>query len=404
MPDPAKPHFIAFISRREEIADYTSLRPAADFTFASFSDLGADAIRVDPNRMHDVIAVFSRLHDRKPFTAVLNRKEKCVVPAARMASALGLPPIASAPELARDKYAMRQSLTGGGSFPRTVLIRDAGDLDAVDATMFPCVLKPRFGFNSRAAVLTADRRELVAAYREHHERYSRLPKQDCTSADFVVEELIPGAEHNVETLVRNGAPLFHLLSDKLPMDPPYFVEIGDDMPSRLPPAGQAACREAADRAIRNLGILNGWTHTEVKLSGTTAIVVECAARMGGGYFENLFREVYGVNRLEMAMAIHLDAHPTPTPLPRACAAARRLVVYGPRRMRTLENAEALFANQDVRLIWPANVAAIDRELAGPPFEFNNTLVEFMVLGSSGEKAALLANRLVADASVRTAEE
>jgi hypothetical protein len=73
-------------------------------------------------------------------------------------------------------------------------------------------------------------------------------------------------------------------------------------------------------------------------------------------------------------------------------------------MRTLENAEALFANEDVRLVWPAHVAAIDRELAGPPFEFNNTLVEFMVLGSSGEKAALLANRLVADASVRTAEE
>lgn len=404
MPDLEKPHFIAFISRREEIEDYTSLRPAADFTFASFSDLGRDALYVNPRRVNEAIRVCAGIHHRKPFTAVLNRKEKCVIPAARLALTLGLPPITSEPDLTRDKYAMRRALNGCETFPRTTLLRDSRDLAAVDANMFPCVLKPRFGFNSRAAILVADRLALAAAYSAHYERYSSLPKQDCTGNDFVVEELIPGTEHNVETLVRDGVPLFHLISDKVPMAPPYFVEVGDNMPSTLPHAAQEACRRATERALQSLGIRNGWTHTEVKLADANPIVVECAARMGGGYFEDLFRIVYGVNRMEMLVALYLGTDPMPVPTPTTHAAARRVVVYGPPRMRTLEKAEALFANDSVRLVSPARVSLIARELAGPPFDFNNTLFEFIVIESSAEKAQLIADRLVKDAHVQTAPE
>lgn len=404
MPDSAPPRFIAFISRREEIADYTVLQPQADFAFASFSDLGGDAVRIDPLGMDEAISVFSRQHRQREFTAVLNRKEKCVVPAARLALALGLPPITCEPELARDKYAMRRALNGGDKFPRTVLIQSLSDLEAVDENMFPCVLKPRFGFNSRSAVLAADHNELAGAYREQYELYAGLPKQDRTNSDFVVEELIPGSEHTVETLVKDGTPLFHLISDKLPMSPPFFVEIGDNMPSRLPEERQDACRSATERAIRALGIRNGWTHTEIKLHGPAAIVVECAARMGGGYFENLFQEVYGLNRMEMMASLFRGDRTIAKPVARAHAAARRIVVYGPRRMRSLENGPHLFADSRVRLVWPPSPSKIDRELAGPPFDFNNTLFEFISLGNSAGEAESLADALVAQARIRTGGE
>lgn len=404
MPDPAQPRFIAFISRREEIADYTSLRPKVDFAFASFSDLGADAVRIDPLRMDDAVAIFYRLHKQRAFTAVLNRKEKCVIPAARLALALGLPPITCKPELARDKYAMRQTLNLGGDFPRTVLVAALRDLEGVEENMFPCVLKPRFGFNSRSAVLVRDRMELAAAYREQYEFYSGLPKQDRTNGDFVVEELISGSEHTVETLVKDGAPLFHLISDKLPMSPPFFVEVGDNMPSRLPEGSKGVCLAATERAIRSMGIRNGWTHTEIKLQGTAAVVVECAARMGGGYFENLFCEVYGLNRMDALLALFLDDKPMVKPIPRVHAAARRVVVYGPSRKRSLENGESLFASDRVKLVWPTSPAKIDRELAGPPFDFNNTLFEFLALGKSADEAQSLADNLLVQALIRTGGE
>ena len=383
------------------MADYTRLCPEAGFVFASYSDLGSGTVHVDPHRMGECIEVFQKKQEELPFTAVLNRKEKCVIPAAILAASLGLPPITSQPELARDKFAMRQALNDGEDFPKTLLVRDAGDLERAREEAFPCVLKPRFGFNSRSAVLVRDRNELESAYPEQHARYAELPKQDGTNSDFVVEQLITGTEHNVESLVKDGGPLFHLVSDKLAMSPPFFVEIGDNMPSRLPASARDLCREATARAIRAMGISNGWTHTEVKLEGNRAVVVECAARMGGGYFENLFTEVYGINRMSMLIDLYCGREATGEPAPRRHAAARRLVVYGPSSRRSLRNADTLFSDKRIRLIWPDTIAKIDRELAGPPFDFNNTLCEFIAVGATSEEATELANRVLAQAEVQT---
>ena len=385
------------------MTDYLRLCPEAEFTFASYCDIGPDVVLVDPRRSADVCCLFADLHRERPFTAVLNRKEKCVIPAAVLASTLGLPPITSKPELARDKFLMRRALNGSDTFPRTTLIREPQDLDAVEPGMFPCVLKPRFGFNSRSAVLVEDCGELKAAYREQHDRYAGLPKQDGTNSDFVVEELIVGSEHNVESLIKDGDALFHLVSDKLPMSPPYFVEVGDNMPSRLSPAGQRLCIAATQHAIHVMGIRNGWTHSEVKFDGTVAIVVECAARMGGGYFEHLFDVVYGIDRMAMLIDLHLGRAPPAPPRPRRHAAARRLVVYGPPRQRTLVNAPCLFADERVNLVWPAAISEIDRVVAGPPFTFNNTLCEFIAVGATCDDASAVADRIIADADVTTSE-
>lgn len=382
------------------MADYTRLCPEAGFVFVSFSDLGTDALQIDPRRLGDAVETLRRLQRRGSFTAVLNRKEKCVVPAATIASGLGLPPISNAPELARDKFAMRRALNGVTAFPQSTLVCDASDLDAVEQSMFPCVLKPRFGFNSRSAVMVKNRSELELAYREQHARYANLPKQDCTNSDFVVEELISGSEHNVESLVKDGVALFHLLSDKLPMTPPYFVEVGDNMPSLLSSADQEVCRAVTNHAIQAMGIRNSWTHTELKLDGGKATVVECAARMGGGYFEILFQEVYGINRMKMLLNLFVKGEAIDQPQPCQCAAARRIVVYGPLSRRRLIGATRIFDDAAVKLLWPPKVTEIDRELAGPPFDFNNTLCELVVFGPNAVETA---DNIVAQVFVQDGE-
>jgi hypothetical protein len=48
----------------------------------------------------------------------------------------------------------------------------------------------------------------------------------------------------------------------------------------------------------------------------------------------------------------------------------------------------------VRLLWPASVSEINRELAGPPVDFNSTLFEFVAFGSSADEADLVAERLL----------
>jgi len=391
MPDPERHRFIAFVSRREEMREYIEMNPTCDFDFTSFSPLGADVVCINPQNLYEAVNAFSAMHRERPFTAVLNRKEKCVIPASRLALALGLPPLSRNPEVARDKYRMRKLLNSSDDHPRTTLIRASTDLGQIEASMFPCVVKPRFGFNSRSAVMVTDKDQLETVYAEQYRLYSQLPKQDGTSADFVVEEFIPGSEHTIETLVKDGRPLFHLLSDKLAMTPPFFVEIGDNMPTCLAPSRQATCITAVERAISLMEISNGWAHTEIKLDGCRAVVIECAARMGGGYFERLFHEVYGINRMQMLIALFLGCEIPPTPSLRTYAAARRVVVYGPLRWRDLTSAHDLFQATNLILLWPESSSEISRELAGPPFEFSNTLCEFLALGSSPEAAQQLAD-------------
>ena len=390
-------HFIAFISRLEEISYFESLSFQANYTYVSLINLAPDVVWADPLNLDKAIARLQLVHDCNPFVAVLNRKEKCAIVASLISILLNLPLICRDPQLIRDKYRMRLALNGGHVFPRTVLIRSQQDLDRVTEDMFPCIIKPRFGFNSRAAQLALHRAELISAYQENHQRYACISKQDCTNSDFVVEEMIGGSEHNVETLVHEGQPILHFISDKLTMQPPFFVEIGDNVPTHLSSYQQEICRRAAEQAIARLGIVNGWTHSEVKLNGVQAIVVETAARMGGGYFDALFDLVYGLDRMQLLIRMlafgrqALD-HNYPNLLH---AAARRIVVYGPSRFYRVEGLDHLFNDASTKLLWPGSVDRIERELAGPPYEFSNTLFEFVVVGSSPQQAIRKADLIVA---------
>jgi biotin carboxylase len=377
---------IAFISRLEEIDDFVSRAPEVEFVFATFCDLADAAVRIDPSDDTPMFETFGAYHASRPFCGVVNRKEKYVAPAAALALKLGLPPILTAPQVARDKYQMRLRLNGDAIFPRTILVRDAADLAPVPSDMFPCVLKPRFGFNSRSVCLAKDSDELRSFYADQHARYHELNKQDGTNSDFVVEELIRGTEHTIESLVRDGEPLLHIVSDKHPMTPPYFIEVGDISPSCLGESDQQLCRQAADDAITRLGIRNGWTHTEVKLDSRGPVVIECAARMGGGYFEQLIEEVYGIDRLRVLIDLFLGRDLPCRAEPRCQVAARRFVVYGgPRRMELL-NPEEVLSAAGIRLIWPKTPDLIGRTIAGPPDDFNNTLFEYFAYGETAAEA------------------
>jgi len=107
--------------------------------------------------------------------------------------------------------------------------------------------------------------------------------------------------------------------------------------------------------------------------------------------------------MAMLVDLYLGRSAITAPAPRRHAAARRLVVYGSAKRRTLPNAQDLFSDERVRLVWPDDITKIDRELAGPPFEYNNTICEFIAVGASGDEAIALANHIVAAAEVRTPE-
>lgn len=369
--------FVTFISRTEEIESYRRRYPDIEMSFVSYAPLEPHAVRIGQENYASAFSQLENEHRHRPFTGVLNRREKYVVPAALLALRLGLRPISNDPYLARDKYRMRRALSAGNDDVRIFLIRQAADLDAVPDDLFPGVLKPRFGFNSRAVTLVRNRDQLAASFNASRRHYGMLKREDTTNCDFVVEELITGSEHTVEALVHDGQIILNAISDKAAMRPPYFVEEGDTMPSCLPESQQCIVLNAACWAVERLEIRNGWAHIEVKLANDEATVVEAAARMGGGYFDQMIELAYGVDQMRLLIDLHIATCAPRTLIPRVAVVGKRIGSFGISYVIAVRwGGEKEQLPDGMRLIWPRSLKDVRGFFIGPPFAYKNTILEY----------------------------
>ena len=92
-----------------------------------------------------------------------------------------------------------------------------------------------------------------------------------------------GPEVSVESITVEGESHIITVTDKMVTEIPFFVETGHTEPSRLPADVQEDIRNVALKAIAALGVKNGPTHTEIKVTKSGAKLVEIAARLGGDF-------------------------------------------------------------------------------------------------------------------------
>jgi len=352
------------------------------FTFVSFSKINDDVILLDNNNLHQTTAALRRLHEKSPFGGVLNRREKFVIPASIIAKNLNLLPITGNPYLARDKHLMLKTISKSTPCARTILLKAKNFEKKLPDPEYPCVIKPRYGFNSRCARKIETRKQLKKELERHFRIYASFKHEDIACNDFVAETYIGGTEHTVEALVKDSGIILSIISDKNPMKPPFFIEVGDTMPSRLPETQQKKIQEAAGKAISSLGIKNGWTHIEVKIYNNKIYIIEAAARMGGGYFEEMIQEVYGIDRMRLLIDIHLQKKIDKLPLPLKIVNGRRIVSYGMAYVLRVYGVNKILENHNARLVWPGNPKKMKRLVIGPPYDYKNTIFEYFITGQS----------------------
>ena len=159
------------------------------------------------------------------------------------------------------------------------------------------ILKPADNAASRGVILVnkndnPDYKELY----DYCEQYSR-------SGATLVEEFMTGPEVSVESYSVNGVPYIITITDKIVTEIPYFVELGHTEPSRLSQEAQEDIKRVATAAIKAIGMLNGPTHTEIKVTSTGAKLVEIAARLGGDFITSrLVPLSTGVDMIECSFA------------------------------------------------------------------------------------------------------
>lgn len=178
-----------------------------------------------------------------------------------------------------DKVAMRKRMRECGvpipEFHEVKTYADFLDIAGIMPSVF--VLKPADNSASRGVVFVDKTKNPdYAKLYKYCRQYSR-------SGEVLIEEYMEGPEVSVEAYSVEGVPHIITITDKIVTDIPFFVELGHTEPSRLSLKQQEDVCEVAEAAIKAIGMQNGPTHTEIKITSTGAKLVEIAARLGGDY-------------------------------------------------------------------------------------------------------------------------
>jgi biotin carboxylase len=236
-----------------------------------------------------------------------------------------------------DKFTQRAALRNAGLPTPRVWLLDETDLDTGLATVeaeatFPVVLKPRIGVSSRDTMFATSFEELRAEFDEVHVGV------DGVHREFIVEEYIPDADHDVagegyagyvsvEGFVSHGRTTPLAISGRTPMAPP-FRETSLIIPGSLQPEDADAVVETAVRAADAVGLTLGFFHTEIKLTPTGPVVIEVNGRVGGGVPETL-EAASGVRVLDIAFRLALGEDVVVPPMPTMDRVAYRLASHLP---------------------------------------------------------------------------
>ncbi|GAB6902689.1 ATP-grasp domain-containing protein [Kineosporia succinea] len=222
-------------------------------------------------------------------------------------------------ELLTDKWQQRAVLRAAGiDAVRSARVDALADWEpALSRVGLPAVLKPVHGAASGNTYLVAD----AGTGRELARQVLSLPAPGhVRGGGLVLEEYLPGRDCapfgdyvSVESAVRDSRVTDIAVTGKLPMVPP-FRETGRFWPSPFPAPENDRIRDLAGRAVRALGVRDGLTHTEVKLTPDGPRLIEVNGRLGGG-IQDLAQRAMGLDLIEYAARIALGEPAPPRIVP-----------------------------------------------------------------------------------------
>ena len=220
--------------------------------------------------------------------------------AARVAEKVGIAhPLAPATAgLAVSKARQRELLQAAG-VPQPAWHLVSG---AESGLPVPSVVKAPDRQGQRGLSLVQERDELEPAI--------ELALGASRNGHCLVEELVDGPEVTVVAFSVDGR--FHPLTvtDRLTAQPPAFgVALAHAWPSQADAAGEAA--GVAGRAVEALGITDGPTYTQLRITPQGPKVIEIAARLGGGHDAELCELALGVDLNGLALTAALGQQVSP---------------------------------------------------------------------------------------------
>lgn len=177
---------------------------------------------------------------------------------------------------ANNKYLMRNAFVRAGiDCPQFCLVKSNDSIDSTDLH-FPVIVKPTDRSGSVGVTKVTEIENLTSAI------------EKALSISFkheaLVEEFIEGREISVEFISYKGKHYPLQITDKETTGDPHFVELEHHQPSTLSKEMYESIYYITNNALNALGITNGASHSEYKITNDGRIVViEIGGRMGGDF-------------------------------------------------------------------------------------------------------------------------
>lgn len=268
------------------------------------------------------IETLGRAHDVAGLVPIM---EYALLPAAMATERLGRPgPGTKAVLNTRDKLRMRRVLEAAGLGQ----VRHAACRTLDEARRFreevggPIFVKPVLGTASDGVSRVDGEQDLEAAF--------AVAARARAFGGVLCEEFLEGPEVSVEGYSVSGVFLPVAITDKI-IDH-RFLEVGHSQPSGHPEEDQRAAATLTGRVLEALGVRDGVSHTEVKLTPRGPVLVETHTRMAGGNIHRLTERTTGVDLADLMVAFALGERPEARPQPTGRGASIRFLVGRPGRI------------------------------------------------------------------------
>ncbi|KQV17154.1 MULTISPECIES: ATP-grasp domain-containing protein [unclassified Kitasatospora] len=260
---------------------------------------------------------------RRTIVGLLCWDEPLVLDAGLLAAELGVPGLSvRGVRGVRDKDRTRTVLTAAGlRQPGFALTADLDEARAAAERIgYPVVLKPRAMGASIGVVFAADAGELDAAF--DTALSASWVDPGPYRASVIVEEYAGGPEISVDGAVHKGEYLPLFLARKYSSDEPYFEEVGHIVDAADPLLADPVLLEVLASAHRALGVEDGITHTELRLTDRGPLIIEVNGRLGGDLIPLLGRIATGLEPGEVLFDVAVGRRPEIAPTRAAVAGIR----------------------------------------------------------------------------------
>lgn len=212
---------------------------------------------------------------------------------------------------ANNKYLMREAfMKNNVPCPKYRMVTSSNQVNEFD---FPLIVKPSDRSGSLGVTKVNSRFELESAI-------------DCAieksfKKQAMVEEFIEGREISVEFISYNGIHYPLQITDKVTTEAPHFVELEHHQPSTLSKHQFDNIYDITRRALNSLGLTNGASHSEYKITKDGRIaIMEIGGRMGGDFIgSDLVRLSTGYDFVKGVIEVALGSFKEPVITQNKCS-------------------------------------------------------------------------------------